>query len=153
MQVAICFGSPAPSWTSEMRMPELAACQSAQVQAVLTRQAWALRLRRLTPLPILILQGLRGRAPARSAWRRAHRGRGVPRPPSRHRRTGRRCARKRCHPVVHGLVPLAQVRDCARCPFGRRLAPPCFVHDHVVEGAVDDCGGQAWCSLAPGWSS
>ena len=35
---------------SEVRMPELA-CQSAPAQAVLARQAWARRLRRLTPLP------------------------------------------------------------------------------------------------------
>ena len=32
-------------------------------------------------------------APARCAWRRAQRGRGVPRPPSRHRGTRRRCVR------------------------------------------------------------
>ena len=39
-------------------------------------------------------------------------------------------------------VLLAQVRDCARCPFGRRLAPPCFVHDHVVEFTVEERAGQ-----------
>ena len=40
----------APSWTSEVRMPELAACQSAQVQAVLARQAPGGRLRH-RPIP------------------------------------------------------------------------------------------------------
>ena len=40
------------------------------------------------------------------------------------------------------LVLLAQVRDSARCPSGQRLAPPCFVHAHVVEGAVEDTAGQ-----------
>ena len=30
-------------------------------------------------------------------------------------------------------VLLAEVRDCARCPFGRRLAPPCLVHGQAVE--------------------
>ena len=37
-------------------------------------------------------------------------------------------------PSCQSLVLVAEVRDCA--------APPCFVHDHVVEGAVEDGAGQ-----------
>ena len=40
------------------------------------------------------------------------------------------------------LVLLAQVRDCASCPFGRRLAPPCFVHGQASEGAIEDGAGK-----------
>ena len=39
-------------------------------------------------------------------------------------------------------VLLAEVRDCARCPFGRRLAPPCLVHGQPVEGAIEDGAGK-----------
>ena len=39
-------------------------------------------------------------------------------------------------------VLLAEVRDCARCPFGRRLAPPCLVHAQAVEGAIEDGAGK-----------
>ena len=39
-------------------------------------------------------------------------------------------------------VLLAEVRDCARCPFGRRLAPPCLVHGQAVEGAIEDGAGK-----------
>ena len=46
---------------------------------------------RLTPLPWSSPRGLRERAPARCAWRRAHHKRGVPRPPSQHRGNRRRC--------------------------------------------------------------
>ena len=63
--------SDAPSWTSGVRTPEVAACQSSQAQAA--RLAWARRPRRLTPLPWPSPRGLRKRAPAR-------RGNGVPRP-------------------------------------------------------------------------
>ena len=44
------------------------------------------------------------------------------------------------HPVVQAL--LSSLRDCASCPFGRRLAPPCFVHGQAFEGAVDDGAGK-----------
>ena len=81
----------APSSTSEVQTPELAACQSAPAQAV--RLAWARRLRRLSPLPWPIPLSLRERAPARCAWRRALRGRRVPRPLRRHRGTRRCCLR------------------------------------------------------------
>ena len=39
-------------------------------------------------------------------------------------------------------VLLAEVRDCAKCPFGRRLAPPCLVHGQAVEGAIEDGAGK-----------
>ena len=39
------------------------------------------------------------------------------------------------------LVFVAEVRDCASCPFGRRLSSPCLVHDHIVELAVEDVSG------------
>ena len=45
------------------------------------------------------------------------------------------------------LVFVAKVRDCASCPFGRRLAPPCPVHDHVVERAVEDGAGKSGARL------
>ena len=61
-------------------MAEPVACHSAPAQAA--RLAWARRPRRLTPLPWPSPRGLRERAPARCAWRRAHRGHGVPRAPS-----------------------------------------------------------------------
>ena len=41
------------------------------------------------------------------------------------------------------LVFVAEVPDCASCSFGRRLAPPCLVHDHVVERAVEDGAGKS----------
>ena len=50
-------------------------------------------------------------------------------------------------PSCPRLLLLAQVRDCKRCPFGRRPAPPCFVHDHVVEGAVEDRAGKSGARL------
>ena len=58
-----------PSWTSEVLMPELAACQSAQVQPMLARQAWARRLRRLAPPPWSSPKGLWERALVRSVSR------------------------------------------------------------------------------------
>ena len=47
------------------------------------------------------------------------------------------------------LVLLARVRDCASCPFGRRLSSPCLVHDHVVERAVEDGAGKSGARLRP----
>ena len=46
------------------------------------------------------------------------------------------------------LVLLAEVHDCARCPLGRRLAPPCFVHGQAVEGAIDDGAGKRGACLS-----
>ena len=40
------------------------------------------------------------------------------------------------------VVLLAQVHGCTRCPFGRRLAPPCFVHGQAFEGAIEDGAGK-----------
>ena len=40
------------------------------------------------------------------------------------------------------LVFVAEVRDCASRPLGRRLAPPCFVHGQAFEGAVEDGAGK-----------
>ena len=45
------------------------------------------------------------------------------------------------------LVLVAEVRDCASCPFGRRLAPPCFVHAQAFEGAIDDGAGKSGARL------
>ena len=36
------------------------------------------------------------------------------------------------------LVLAQEVCDCARCPLGRRLAPPCFVRGQAFEGVVKD---------------
>ena len=75
----------ASSWTSGVQTPEPVACQSGL--------AWARRPRRLMPLPRPSPQGLLERAPARCAWRRPHRGKGVPRPLRRPRGTRRCCLR------------------------------------------------------------
>ena len=40
------------------------------------------------------------------------------------------------------LVGVQEVLHCARCPLGRRLAPPCFVHGQAFEGAVEDRAGK-----------
>ena len=45
------------------------------------------------------------------------------------------------------LVFVAELRDCASCPIGRRLALPCLVHDHAVEGAVEDGAGKSGARL------
>ena len=45
------------------------------------------------------------------------------------------------------LVGVAEVRDCARCPFGRRLAPPCFVHGQAIEGAIENGAGKSGARL------
>ena len=45
------------------------------------------------------------------------------------------------------LVFAAEIRDCASCPFGRRLSPPCLVHDNVVERAGDDGAGKSGARL------
>ena len=44
------------------------------------------------------------------------------------------------------LVLVAQVRGCTRCPFGRRLAPPCFV-GQAFEGAIEDGAGKSGARL------
>ena len=45
------------------------------------------------------------------------------------------------------LVGVQEVLHCAGCPFGRRLAPPCFVHGQVFEGAVEDGAGKSGARL------
>ena len=45
------------------------------------------------------------------------------------------------------LVFVAEVRDCASCPFGRRLTPPCFVHGQAFEGAIEDGAGKSGARL------
>ena len=82
-----------PSWTSEVRMPELAACESAQVQAVLARLSWARRLRRLTLPPWPIPQGLRERALVRSVSRTSRQWRAARWPLQQPRGILRRCGR------------------------------------------------------------
>ena len=51
-------------------------------------------------------------------------------------------------PGAPGLVLLAEVRDCARRPFSRRLAPPCFVHGQAFEGAIDHGAGKSGARLS-----
>ena len=46
------------------------------------------------------------------------------------------------------LVLVAEVRDCASCPSGRRLAPPCHVHGQAVEGAVKEEAGKCGACLS-----
>ena len=46
-------------------------------------------------------------------------------------------------PSCPNLVLAAEVRDCASCPFGRRLAPPSFVHGQAFEGAIEDGAGKS----------
>ena len=123
-----------------MQTLELAACQSAPAQAA--RLAWARRPRRLTPLPWPIPRGLR------SGLRLDVLGEEL-------------IVCVECRGLRHGLAELcvaacaqampsscprlvlvAQVRGCTRCPFGRRLAPPCFVHGQAFEGAVEDGAGK-----------
>ena len=71
-----------PCWTSEAQTRELAADQSAPPQA---RLAWARHLPMSDASAKVPFHVVFGSAPARCAWRRAHRERGVPRPPSRGR--------------------------------------------------------------------
>ena len=41
------------------------------------------------------------------------------------------------------LVGVQEVSDCASCPLGRRLAPPCFVHGQAVERAIENGAGKS----------
>ena len=141
----------APSSTCEVQTPELAACQSAPAQAVRpawARLAWARRPRRQSPLPWPSPTGSTGAG------------------------SGSMClannAPATCSPlasfnglaefgVVLGaqlaptsrphLVGVAEVLHCAGCPFGRRLAPPCFVHGQAVEGAIENGAGKSGARL------
>ena len=125
--------------------------QPAPAQAA--RLAWARRLRRLTPLPWPSPRGLRERAPARCAWRRAHRRRGVPRPLRRPRGTRRCCLR------ASDAIQLST-------PCSRRRGP--WLHEMPIRpktGAATPCSwpslrrshrgrsGQEWRSPASGCSS
>ena len=81
-----------------------------------------------------------------ASWRRARHGRGMPRPPSRHR--GSRRHRVRASDSSRPrLVLVVDVRDCASCPFGRRLSPPCLVHDQAFKGAIEDGAGKSGAHL------
>ena len=85
-----------------------------------------------------ITRALRGRAPARCAWRRAHRGvecRGFRHSIAEIAVTLGTQATPTSRPH---LVCVAQVHDCASRPFGRRRAPPCLVHGQAFERAVED---------------
>ena len=123
-------------------MLELAACRSAPAQAV--RLARARRLRHLTLLPWSVPQSLRERVLVRSVSRT-----------SRQRFSLRNSLAEIVVAVGTHATPtsfprldlLAQVRDCASRPFGRRLAPPCFVHGQVFEGVIDDGAGQCRCRM------
>ena len=118
-------------------MPELAACQSAQVQAVLARQAWARRLRRLFrhgPFHGLFGSALLGLFHEQVAS-------GV-----------------QLVGLFNGLAEIVVAACTKLTPSGapdpvfvaqvrERLAPPCFVHDHVVERAVEDGAGKSGARL------
>ena len=113
----------APNWSWEVQTPELAACQSAPAQAA--RLAWARRPRRLSPLPWPSPLGLRERAPARCAWRKAHHGRGAPAASADgFFEVGIAVGTQATPPSCPSLALVQEVSDCARCPLGRRLAPP-----------------------------
>ena len=45
------------------------------------------------------------------------------------------------------LVLVGEFRDCARCPFGRRLSSPCLVHHDVVDRAIEDGAGKSGARL------
>ena len=129
-----------------MQTPELAACQSAPAQAA--RLAWARRLRRLTPLPWpsprVFGSGLRldvlGEELIVGVWCSGLCD-GIA-------ELGVAACAQALPSSCPRLVLLAQVRGCARCPFGRRLAPPCFVHGQAFEGAVDDGAGKRGACLS-----
>ena len=129
----------APSSTSGVQTPEPVACQSAPAQAA--RLARARRPRRLTPLPWPSPRGLRERAPARCAWRKC---RGLC---DGFFEVGIAVGTQRTPPSCPSLVLVAEVRDCASCPFGRRLAPPCFVHGQAFQGAIEDGAGKSGARL------
>ena len=54
---------------------------------------------------------------------------------------------QRTPPSCPSLVLVADVRDCASCPLGRRLAPPRFVHGQSFEGAIEDGAGKTGARL------
>ena len=125
---------------SRLQMPKLAAYQSAPAQAA--RLAWARRPRRRSPLPCplhrVFWSGLRfdvfGEEIIPSVERRGFRH-------SMAETVVAVCAQ--ATPTSRPrLVLLAEVHDCARCPLGRRLAPPCFVHGQAVEGAIENGAGK-----------
>ena len=45
------------------------------------------------------------------------------------------------------LVGVQEIFHCAGCPFGRRLAPPCFVHGQAIEGAIENGAGKSGARL------
>ena len=53
-------------------------------------------------------------------------------------------ARNGRHPVVQALF---SSQRSASCPFGRRLAPPCFVHGQAFQGAIEDGAGKGGARL------
>ena len=133
----------APS--STCRRWRLAACQSAPAQAALL--AWARRPRRLTPLPcpfhgvfgsglrldvlgeeLIVGVECRGLCDGLAELGVAACTQAMP------------CSCPR-------LVLVAGVRDCASCPIGRRLAPPCLVHGQAFEGAIEDGAGKSGAPL------
>ena len=123
-------------------MPELAACPSAQVRR--HRHAVERRLRQR-----LFCHGAFRQALVSRLWLDVlGRGHGVPR--SVFDGLAEVVVAAYAQPAPSGapdLVFVAEVRDCASCPFGRRLAPPCLDHDHVVERAVEDGAGKGGARL------
>ena len=100
----------APSWTSEVQTPELAACQPAPVQA---RLAWARRLRRLTPLPWPFPRGLWERALARSVSRTTRQW---------------RAARCLCNSLAEIIVAVCAQLTPSRAPDLAYVAEDCRRH-------------------------
>ena len=135
-------------------MLEQEAWRSPQVQAMLARLAWARRLRRLTPLPWPISQGLR--EPANNCASGVQLVANF----STASRNSSSLLGGRATPTSRPrLVFVAEVRCCASYPFGRRLSSPSSVHDHVVERAVEDGAGKSralacvWMQLLKLWKT
>ena len=110
----------APSWTSEVRLAELVACQSAPAQAV--GLACARRLRRLTPLPCPSPQSLRERAVARSVSRTTRQRRAARWPLPRPHGTWRRCVR------AIDVIPCSRLCSRRRGPEAAHPADDCRRH-------------------------
>ena len=100
----------APTWTSEMRMPQEEACRS---ECRLRHRLVLLPIPTYSPQPALV----------RSVSQT-----------SRHSLV--EIVAQTTPPSCPSLALVQEVSDCASCPLGRRLAPPCLVHDHVVERAA-----------------
>ena len=114
-------------------MLELAACQSAQVQAVLAREAWASS----SSSDASVMVHSKGSSKS-GLWLDLFREKvanGVQLVGLCNRLTEIVVAA--CAQLTPSRAPdlvfVAEVRDCAMCPLGRRLSSPFLVHQYVVE--------------------